>query len=435
MPKNPPAAAAPAKSAKDEPVEVKGDAAPAPEATVEKPSPRKPRASAKAAKAAAPAEEPEAKQSASIESIRERLLPPGGAARKPSPLAEAKPKVPDQREDDEDEDELPGARNGQADDDDDDQEEDRKSRRKPKADTYGRHNDEEDDDDLDDEGDEEDADRGRRGALSERTLEIAEELGYTRAEARREAREAGGEGPFLTALRIAARRLKERPRARQEADDEERPAKPNKSAPVDKSAVEAEFEAVLQDLQLEGEWDQPVVDLVGQLSKQIKTKLKAILDRFQGLDQRHMDFETRVSQREAAENTKQIDRLFSEAAKQSERVAEMFGSVPLRKLPKDSPLRTNREEVYDEMVAIYERRRDRGLEPLEYEDLFDRALAAVCPEHVEEKVERRLKSKPTQPRGTPVSRPNSRRNSIDDMPRGPERAARRLEQMKAEGKF
>lgn len=349
--------------------------------------------------------------------IRARLLGP------PVKKSEAKPKVEPAakpEEDDEPEETVTPSANGEADDNDEPTPAKKPSR------AASRDEDDDEDDDV------------APIDLSDETLELAEELGYTRSKAKRVAAELGSEAAFENSLKLAAKMVREhgpRSQDRTPAAQQRQPQRQEKQEPAE-GELSADEKSLLQDLVLEGgNWDEDVKGLVSQITAHVTGKVKGLLGLVHELRGELNAVKTQAVQRDNAELSNRIDKLFAEASKESDKLAERFGSVPLRKLSDESPLRKAREEVYEEMQLIQQLRVERGKQPLDLDELFQRAVAEVCPEFTEERVEKRLQEQNKPPRATTVLRPNGRQNTIDTMPRGPERAARRLAERVATGRF
>jgi len=276
----------------------------------------------------------------------------------------------------------------------------------------------------DEEDDEDDGSSSR--TLSEETIELAEEFGMSRSEARKQAEEFGGEAAFKKALRLAMRAPRIQ-KIEQRADDKKSADKESNS-----SDVASDLESLIQEFQLDGDWGEDTKKVIGQVGKYssdiTKAVAKEIKKHLDGLRGQIESIRAQEVARQTAEITRSVDKLFAEAAKESDEYADLFGEIPVRRLPENSPLKSNRTEVWTEMQDIQQRRIDRGREPLELEELFRKALDSLYPEKVETRVRNKIVNERSQIRGTRILRPNARSSKIDEMPRGPERAARRLEE-------
>jgi hypothetical protein len=330
--------------------------------------------------------------------IKARLIGPKKAKKaKPAPV--------------EDEDEEEPVR-AEVDEDEDEEHEERSARRRPAA---ARH-----DDDFDDEDEEDD----RRRGPSEDTLILAEESGLTRSQLNERIARLGSEEAVVAMLseaRRMARRLSqrdedgERPQRREPAErrEEERPA----VIPTASNADDIDFD---KEFALEGDWDDTAKQLVTQLTKHVSPQIRALAKRQEAALKRIEAHEQRVAQREAMDQQRQLDKLFAEAGPQ---YAELFGKSPSRKLPASSAYAEARNEIIDEMVAINQSRGRRGLELLEMDELFTKAVDRIHPDVVERRIQEKHANEKRSIRGTPQLRAGGRRSSL---PQGREKAIETL---------
>lgn len=322
-----------------------------------------------------------------------------------------------------------------------------------------------DDDEESDEADDRAASRGRdrqRRAeddgeaddeLDDETLDLAEESGWTSREAREMAAEVGA-AAFKRLLRRMGRRAAvddederderrgRRGRREEEVDDEDDVADDtNHEARADDKSGTATKKPLFPEFAVDPEWGpetkavmEPFTAKVNEFVKSVSEYVGKLEDRVEKLDGRFGASERSRQLEAAARAQKQIDALFADAVKANPTLADVFGRIATAKLPANSPLRKQRQELIDEMTEIQHLRRRRGRELLELPDLFQRAIDMLHPEQVEERTRNKVTSEIRRNKGGAVMRANGRRSAADALPQGREKAIATAER-KAEQLF
>lgn len=268
-----------------------------------------------------------------------------------------------------------------------------------------------------------DDDERRSDDIDDELLELAEEVGYTPRKARKEFAELGEKAfrAVLRALQSGGRRRDEddeddAPRDRRRAPEVPQDKKQEPELRTDETGGLTYTELTYDE---EGLADEAKA-LFAQLKKHADGHGKGVVEAVNGLRSMVTRLIAESEQRNRQETAKELDRLFSEAKDYH----DVYGRVSMRKLPKNSPLRAARQEVFVEMQEIAERRDKRGLDPLDFDELFHKAVRTLNAEREDETDQPTTKTNDagsaSKPRGTTTMRPNSRRN---ESVRGPGKAA------------